>query len=612
MRVNPLLSSERCKEMPTYKKAFNKRVYIVYVYTFLDNTAYVGLTKQLQERHKEHNRMKRGKYDTVKQHAIDLGIDLPNPIILEENLTAEEAQEKEGYWVDKFKEDGINVLNKAKTGKESSSLGGVNRKWTYEVCYSEAKKYDYKRNFYNACKGGYTMSKRHGWLSDYTWLKDFENKKEIKRKKLHDTFLETAKLYQYIEDFRAENQSSYYSAKRYGWFEEADWLTHNPNYVRTRKKRTNRPSACYDANGNLINTWDSVMDMANGLGISYSIVSNCLRQKLIYHNEYIFNYKNNELGDLFAYRNVDKKNKPIRQYTTQGELVREYNNLKEVACQLPTFNPGVILASLNNKSLTSYGSIWLYADDNTIQKRIERIRAFTKTYQDYTNYTYDTNHSTKVPVSQYSFDGEHLKDFTSIKEAARELGISSSHITKCLKGERLQANDSIFSSNPNLTREEVMTMGQKAIEEKERRAPKRLSLYNTDGTFIRHYESAYEMAKDLKYDAKKLRCIINGKQNTWHGMFVIKSCDNEQEIIRQKVEDLNRSKNGNDDMTSYYGNEPKSIMKCSIEDDSVIEIYPSIKQAAKSLNVTTTKTIRQAVDVPTRSAYGFRWKSATT
>ena len=142
------------------------------IYAYIDNdnkTIYIGRTINIYRRHIQHNNLSRkgGKYDSIKQHFNKIGKELPLPEILEENLTYEKSQEQEDFWKNNFINDGWNVLNKAKTGKGSSSLGRVYRKWTYDICKKESENYETRSKFKNGCKGAYEASIRNKWMDDF-------------------------------------------------------------------------------------------------------------------------------------------------------------------------------------------------------------------------------------------------------------------------------------------------------------------------------------------------------------------------------------------------------------------------------------------------------------
>lgn len=156
---------------------YKSKQHCIYAYKdFVNKYVYIGLTVNLKYRHNAHKKYsnyKKEQYDVVKQHFLNIGEDLPEPIILENNLTPTEAQNQENYWINKFSEEGWNILNIAETGIAKSSLGIIGFKWTYDACYEEAKKYKNRQQFHLQAAGAYDHARIHGWLNDYTW---FNNK----------------------------------------------------------------------------------------------------------------------------------------------------------------------------------------------------------------------------------------------------------------------------------------------------------------------------------------------------------------------------------------------------------------------------------------------------
>lgn len=96
----------------------NDKIHCVYAYFDNDNKSiYVGRTNNVKLRHNQHNRIqhKSKKYDTVKTHFSEINKKLPQPVILSENLTLEESQYYEDYFMKYYKNNGWNVINKGKT-----------------------------------------------------------------------------------------------------------------------------------------------------------------------------------------------------------------------------------------------------------------------------------------------------------------------------------------------------------------------------------------------------------------------------------------------------------------------------------------------------------------
>lgn len=101
---------EICLHMERPKALDSPR--LIYVFEFSDNHAYVGLTKNPIIREKIR---KQDKNDAVELYKLKTGLE---PIYLEltEYMPAEEAQKKEIEFVDKYKNNNWNMLNRNKAG----------------------------------------------------------------------------------------------------------------------------------------------------------------------------------------------------------------------------------------------------------------------------------------------------------------------------------------------------------------------------------------------------------------------------------------------------------------------------------------------------------------
>ena len=89
------------------------KMYTVYKYEWNDtNTVYIGLTKNLKERDRDHRKeFVRGNKNksAVKRYSILNGVPIPNPIILNDILNAKEARSLEDEWVKYYKNKNYNV-----------------------------------------------------------------------------------------------------------------------------------------------------------------------------------------------------------------------------------------------------------------------------------------------------------------------------------------------------------------------------------------------------------------------------------------------------------------------------------------------------------------------
>lgn len=197
---------------------YDEPINCVYVYEYKDlNSFYVGRTNNIKRRHRQHckgygHSDGARTYDIVYTFAKENGIEIPEPIILEENLTAEESQDKENYWKIVYTEKGMNCLNKASTGIGKGSLGAT-IKWTYDKFCEEALKYTYKMEMKSKNQSAYKSGVQNGWINEF-----FKNrKKDDNYWNNLDNILNAAKECTGARDMIKKFGGAYNSAKKNGW-----------------------------------------------------------------------------------------------------------------------------------------------------------------------------------------------------------------------------------------------------------------------------------------------------------------------------------------------------------------------------------------------------------
>ena len=199
-------------------KLFTDKLDSVYMYQFEDGAVYVGRTlmRNQQNRHMNH------QHDAVGKYAKKHNLPLPPMKIIEENLTLREGLEREDYWVNWYRDNGYNVINKAKTGIGSGSLGGIsNGKWNKVSCFEEAQKYETKMEFKKGCSGAYWAAVRNRWLKDYTWFKEIQKPKGYWT---YERCFEEAKKHKTITELQNGCSRAYRLALENGWFNDYTWF----------------------------------------------------------------------------------------------------------------------------------------------------------------------------------------------------------------------------------------------------------------------------------------------------------------------------------------------------------------------------------------------------
>ncbi len=197
----------------------------VYCYIFTElHSIYIGRTVDINRRNEQHNTNEKcGVYKFATQNNIPI----PQITILESNLSLKEGLEKEDFYVNKYKEEGWNVLNKAKTGKNSGSLGTLNSgKWNKKTCEQEAQKYKSRREFEKVCKSAYNAALKNGWLDDYTWFISRNELQKINQTKwTKKTCYQEAKKYNSRNEFRKGCSRAYEVARQNGWLNNYTWFS---------------------------------------------------------------------------------------------------------------------------------------------------------------------------------------------------------------------------------------------------------------------------------------------------------------------------------------------------------------------------------------------------
>ncbi len=136
----------------TYKR-------LVYVYEFTDNSAYIGLTYNMDIRNKQHLT----KSDSsVFKHISECKSDY---ILKEltEFLPVDEAVKMESMFLNEYRDNNWKILNRFKTG----AIGGNVLKWDKVSCEAESKKYSLRSHFKEYSNGAYKASLKNKWLDDF-------------------------------------------------------------------------------------------------------------------------------------------------------------------------------------------------------------------------------------------------------------------------------------------------------------------------------------------------------------------------------------------------------------------------------------------------------------
>ena len=195
--------------------ARHTRDYTVYCYDDKENMAvYVGLTCQPKRRRYEHTR----RNSPVYRYFCSAGKDIPEPVYLESCLDCTTAQERERYYIDYYRSSCYTVLNKAKTGAGSGSLGSRTLKWTDDNIIAESKKYKTIKEFRERSGSAYRTACKNGLIKRMTWLDTCQFVWT------DDLVLKEASKYKSLSEFKRCAGGAYRASLKLGMIGSIPWL----------------------------------------------------------------------------------------------------------------------------------------------------------------------------------------------------------------------------------------------------------------------------------------------------------------------------------------------------------------------------------------------------
>jgi len=184
----------------------NREKRCIYVFEFLDNSAYIGLTYDYEGRIEYHfNKEKSTVNKKIKNSDLT-----PITKQLTEYLDKDIASIKEKEYMEKYKNDGWELINI----REGGNLGGGYLKWTFEKCQELALKYNTKKDFYKNERNCHEAARRQGYLNDIC--------EHMSSRKYNGYWTEErchliSKKYKHRSDFQKENRSCYETTRKEGW-----------------------------------------------------------------------------------------------------------------------------------------------------------------------------------------------------------------------------------------------------------------------------------------------------------------------------------------------------------------------------------------------------------
>jgi hypothetical protein len=177
----------------------------IYSYEFNNKIAYVGLTYDI---HKRWQKRLLDDNDAVNIYMKNNN-EIPKIKMLTDYIDVNEAIIKENYFIEKYKISGWILLNRVKGG----SIGGVNKKWTYEKCEKIVNSYSYLSDLKKNDKLCLSAIYRNKWHT----LLDNLIKTKCGGYWTYDKCLKESKKYKTKTLFSKGSRGAYASSLKNGW-----------------------------------------------------------------------------------------------------------------------------------------------------------------------------------------------------------------------------------------------------------------------------------------------------------------------------------------------------------------------------------------------------------
>jgi len=342
--------------------------------------------------------------------------------------------------------------------------------------------------------------------------------------------------------------------------------------------KTSHPVYQLTLRGEAIKLWKSAHEAARELNLSQSGLWSCLNNGYLNDSSkrrtcggFLWVYKENL--DSFSVGDADYSKhqaKAICQYDCDMKLVKEWKNAKEPA--LEGFKNSSILRACQGISMRYKGFYWRYADGSSKVK------------------TENKKHPRQRAVSQYTMQGEHVRDYVSARQAASQ-GFDPGHVLNCCDGEKKFHKGFIFlfsDQKENLRDRDFspnINPNQKAVRQ-----------YDKDMNFIRRYGSISEAVQN-GFDSSSIRGCCSGAFIQHRGF-----------RWRYDEED---NENGGTEHSDDWGRpgSRKKIVQVG-ENNEIVKTWDSVKETAnqgfKPSGVSACLTGVQ------KTHRGFEWRYADT
>jgi hypothetical protein len=345
----------------------------------------------------------------------------------------------------------------------------------------------------------------------------------------------------------------------------------------------------FDLHGHFIGEYRTITEAKNNVNTTCSSISLCASGKYKTAGGFQWRYKDDPIFTNGicpigpAKPTASPLRKAVYQFDLQGNFVKEYPSITEASRSFK-ISVGNINACLIGKVKSSGGFQWRYKTHPLFKNGPIKIKPAA----------YPLRHKTE-PVFQFDRDGNFLKEFDSVNEAAKSVGIMPLSLYGSLLGKVKTSAGFQWRYKRDLNvLDQVPSIGSVTLNIN-RYGP--VLQFSKEGIFIKEFSSIELAAKTIGAHPETIRRCFRGESKIGMGFQWRNRSD---PIFKNGIKNIDPVKQ------NPISSKPRAVLQFKM-DGTFIKEYPSLIEASRILGI-SCKTISQCALNKTKSLAGYRWK----
>lgn len=272
-------------------------------------------------------------------------------------------------------------------------------------------------------------------------------------------------------------------------------------------------------------------------------------------------------GELVGYDDTHPNSKTVVQYDLNGNFIQEFSSIAEAARHLNCSESTISCVCKHRNSSVMGKYVFTFKGDDFKPKE---KKSYGKT------------------IYQYDLDGNFLRSYSSLSDAANELGISITTISYAMSGKSVnhKAGDYLWSK----TQVAHMTpLSENKIYQ-----------YDLEGNFIREWNTKIEASQSLGLKSSmSIYCSLQNPGSIVGGKYYFRNYKTNKlnDIVSKSAQDLHP--------------QAQRVYAYDHNGDYIAE-YDTLIDAAHSIGYATTACITQCIKMPWVSKRGIYWRDTKT